>query len=85
MLHLVNSDRTYSPETIAVMIGAFERVCASLSKRMNGNDDVKERLALAILRHIDRGERDPERLADLAFRECAGVDHSALGDRSQTG
>ena len=85
MLHLVQLDRTYSPETISVMTGAFERVCASLSRRMNGNDHVKERLALAILRHIDRGERDPERLADVAFLECAGLDRSAFGDRSATG
>ena len=81
MLHLVQLDRSYSPETISVMTAAFDRVCQSVSKRMNGNDDVKKTLALIILRHVDRGERDPERLAEIAFREWTGTDRSAIGDR----
>ena len=32
MLHLVKLDRSYSPETIAVMTAAFDRVCQSLSR-----------------------------------------------------
>jgi hypothetical protein len=77
MLHLVNTDRAYDPKTIAVMTAAFDRVCRSLSARMNGHDDVKRTLALIILRHVDRGERDPERLADAALRESAGADRAA--------
>jgi CRP/FNR family transcriptional regulator, cyclic AMP receptor protein len=34
MSHLVKLDRSYSPETIAVMSAAFDRVCQSLSRRM---------------------------------------------------
>ena len=82
MLHLVQLDRTYSPETIAVMTAAFDRVCQSVSNWMNGNDDVKKTLALIILRHVDRGERDAERLAELAFHEWTGTDRSAIGDHS---
>ena len=85
MLHLVQLDRSYSPETISVMTAAFDRVCQSVSKRMNGNDDVKKTLALIILRHVDRGERDAERLAEIAFREWTGADRSANGDRWATG
>ena len=84
MLHLVQSNRTYDPETVAVMTAAFDRVCHSVSQRMNG-DDVKQTLALIILRHVDKGERDPERLADVALREWTGTDRSTIGDRSATG
>ena len=79
MLHLIKLDRTYSPETIAVMTAAYERVCDSLAARMNSNDDVKEKLALIILRHVDRGERDPARLADVVLRLWTGSDRSATG------
>jgi hypothetical protein len=85
MLHLVEIDRSYDPETISVMTTAFDVVCQSLSARMNGNEDVKRSLALAILRLADRGERDPVRLSDAAFRELAGSDRSANGDRSAMG
>ena len=76
MLHLVPTGRSYSPETIAVMTAAFARVCHSLSERMNRNDDVKQSLAVAILWHVDSGELDPERLADLALRECTGSERA---------
>jgi hypothetical protein len=52
---------------------------------MNDNDDVRRAVALVILRHVDQGESDPVRLSDVAFRELAGFDHSAYGDRSATG
>ena len=81
MLHLVQLDRSYSPETVSVMTVAFDRVCQSVSKWMNGNDDVKRTLALIILRHVDRGECNAERLAEIAFREWTGTDRSAIGDR----
>ena len=80
MLHLVRVDRAYSPETIAVMTAAFDRVCHSLSNRMNGNDDVKKTLALIILRHVDQGQHDPRRLANAALREWTGADRAAAGD-----
>jgi hypothetical protein len=85
MLQLVKLERSYSPETIAVMTAAFDRVCQSLSRRMNDNDDVRRAVALVILRHVDKGESDPVRLSDVAFCELAGFDRSAYGDRSATG
>jgi hypothetical protein len=72
MLHLV-SGRSYTPETIAVMAAAFERVCKSVSSQLNGNEDVKQSLARIILRHVDRGERDVKRLATIALREWTGT------------
>jgi hypothetical protein len=80
-LHLVQFGHCYCPETIAVMTAAFDRVSQSITEQMSGNDDVKKTLALIILRHVDRGERDPERLAQTAFREWTGTDRSAIGDR----
>ena len=79
MLHLVPNDRTYSPETVALMTAAFDRVCQSVSHQINDNEDSKQMLALIILRYVDRGERDPERLADVALREWTGSDRSTTG------
>jgi len=79
MLNLVPNGRIYSPDTVAVMTAAFDRVCQSVSQRINGNDDVKQTLALIILRHVDRGERDPKRLADVALQEWTGSERSATG------
>jgi hypothetical protein len=82
MLHLVPNDRIYSPETVALMTAAFDRVCQAVSHQMNeknGNEDMRRTLALIILRYVDRGERDPERLADVALREWTGSDRSATG------
>jgi len=85
MLHLVQRDRTYSPETVAVMDAAFDRVCQSISKEMNGNDAAKQTLALIILRLVDSGERDSVRIAEMAFHEWTGTCRSAIGDRWATG
>jgi hypothetical protein len=85
MLHLVQPDRSYSPETVAVMCAAFDKVSQSVSKWMNGNDAVKKTLARIILRHVDGGERDPDRLAAVALREWTGADRSAIENRSATG
>ena len=81
MLHLVQLNRSYSPEIISVMTAAFDRVCQSVTEQMNGDDVIKKTLALIIIRHVDRGERDPARLAENAFREWTGTDRSAIGDR----
>jgi hypothetical protein len=45
---------------------------------MKGNENVKRGLALAILRLVDQGERDPLLLADAAFHELADIQSSAL-------
>ena len=83
MLHILS--RSYSPEAIAAMTAAYDKVRQSLSARINGNEDVMQSLALIIVRHVDQGESDPVRLSDVAFRELAGSDRSANGDRAATG
>jgi hypothetical protein len=85
MLRLVQLDRTYSPDTIAAMGAAFDRVSKLVSKEINGNDAAKRTLALIILRLVDRGEEyDATRLAEIAFREWTGTRRSAIGDRWAT-
>jgi hypothetical protein len=84
MLRLVQSNRSYSPETVAIMGVAFDKAC-HIPKRMNDSADVKKTLALIILRLVDRGERHPERLAESAFREWTGIDQAAIGDRRTSG
>jgi hypothetical protein len=85
MLHLVQPDRTYGPEIVAVMGAAFDRVCKLISNEMNDNDAAKRTLALIILRLVDRGECDPARLAEIAFQQWTGTHRSAIGDRWATG
>jgi hypothetical protein len=64
------------------MGAAFDRACQHISKRMNDNEDVKKKtVALIILRHVDRGEHDPDRLAESAFREWTSTDRSAMRER----
>jgi len=79
MLHVVKLDRSYSPETIAVMTAAFDMVCQSLSSRIRDDEGLQRTIALAILRQADQGVREPVLLADAAFRELAGIDRSAVG------
>jgi hypothetical protein len=64
------------------MTAAFDRVCQALSTRINGRVESMQLLALIILWHVDRGENDPARLAKAAFRELAGSDRSANGNRA---
>jgi len=77
MLHLVNDTRSYDAETVAAMTAAYDRVVQLA--RINGADGVREKLAQIILRHADLGERDPDRLCDIAFRELTRSDRSATG------
>ena len=67
MLHLLPADRAYDPATIDLMAAAFDIVCLNASKRIRNDDGVRQRLALIVLRLVDQGERDPVRLAGLAF------------------
>jgi hypothetical protein len=78
MLDLVKVGHSYEPDTVAAMAAAFDLVSQSLSAGANDNNDARRALALIILRHVDRGERDSARLAEAAFREFAGTDLDAV-------
>ena len=78
MLDIVGSDRVYPPEIMVAMTTAFDNVCRSVSAQISGDDDLRRQLALIILRHVDDGERDPQRLSDLALNELAGTERSEV-------
>ena len=81
MLGPVALDRSYDPALLAAMNEAFEKICHSVSSQMNGNDDVRKAVALAILKYTDLGETDPARLSELALKHLMGQDR----DRSKLG
>jgi hypothetical protein len=66
MLEWVSRDRNYNPKIVAAMTSAFDTVFRSLLAKENDSDDIRRKLALIILHHTDRGERD------LSFRELMG-------------
>ena len=70
---MVASDRVYPSETVVAMSTAFDNVCQSVSAEIKGDDSLRRQLALIVLRHVDAGERDSARLAELAFNEFAGL------------
>jgi hypothetical protein len=72
MLHLLKTQRVYPPEALTLMAAAFDQACQSLPGPVNGNDGLRQQLALIILQHVDRGERDPIRLSEIVYRELAG-------------
>lgn len=72
MLHLIDNSKVYAPQTVAIMTAAFDKVCQSASLVTAGSDEERRVIALAILMHVDYGERDPDRLAELALRELNG-------------
>jgi len=61
-----NFKRVYGPDSLKIMAVAFDNAHKSLPAEFQENDRAKHRLALLILRHIDRGEYDPLCLADAA-------------------
>src|SRR5688500_14145360 len=78
MLYRNEIFHTYSPETLAVAGAAFDRAYASVSKRMDGDGNAKQTLALIIFRLVEDGGLDSGRLAELAVREWLDADRSAI-------
>lgn len=78
MLDIVGSDRVYPPELVTAMSTAFDNVCRCVSAKIHRDPDLRRHLALIILRHVDEGERDPQRLSELALNELAGIDRSEV-------
>jgi hypothetical protein len=61
-----NFERVYSPDSLKIMTTAFDYAHKSLPAKFQENDRARRKLALLILRHVERGEHDPERLAASA-------------------
>jgi hypothetical protein len=62
-----NVKYVYDPETLKMMGAAFDTACQSFPPDLKDHERVRRKLALLILRHMDRGERDATRLRDLAL------------------
>jgi hypothetical protein len=61
--------RVYRPEDLRVMAAAYDRGYDRLPKEFRVNGRAARKLALLIIRGVDRGLHDPESLADLAMLE----------------
>jgi hypothetical protein len=61
-----NFERVYGPDTLKIVTTAFDKAHECLPSEFQKNDHARRKLALLILRHIERGEHDPVRLADSA-------------------
>jgi len=57
----------YDPEALKTMGTAFDAVCQAFPPNLKHHEAARRRLALLILRHMDRGERDVARLRELAL------------------
>jgi hypothetical protein len=66
------SNQSYNPETLAVMTQAFNAAWDAL--QANGvpasvtQEQAREQLAQRIIRAVNQGDRDPERLRLLALK-----------------
>ena len=57
----------YDPEALKTMGAAFDTVCRAFPPDLRDHEGARRRLALVIIRHMDRGERDATRLSELAL------------------
>ena len=57
-------ERVYSPDTLKIMAMAFDNAHKCLPEKFRGSNKARHKLALLVMRYIERGERDPVRLAD---------------------
>jgi hypothetical protein len=57
----------YDPDALKIMGAAFDTVCQAFPPDLKEHEGAKRRLALLILRHMDRGEHEVARLSDLAL------------------
>jgi hypothetical protein len=66
----------YGPDTLKHMGAAFDLAWRVLSRGAERIESTRTMLARRILLHVDRGERDPRRLADLAVLDFFCVTHN---------
>ena len=66
-----NFERVRS-RTLKIMTTAFDNAHKCLPAIFRENDQARRKLALLILRHIERGEHDPECLADFGSLDFYG-------------
>jgi len=67
MLSSHNIERVYGPDTLKIMTAAFDNAHDCLPAKFRENDHARRKLALLIIRHMERGERNPVSLANVAM------------------
>ena len=58
--------RAYDPDVLRRMGVAFDCAWEKLADWVVGHENNRRNLAMLIILHVDRGERDSDRLSDLA-------------------
>jgi hypothetical protein len=62
-------ERAYGPDTLKIITAAFDNAHECLPAEFKKSEHARRKLALLILRHIERGEHDPGRLAETAVMD----------------
>lgn len=62
-------ERAYGPDTPKIITAAFDNAHECLPAEFKKSEHARRKLALLILRHIERGEHDPGRLAETAVMD----------------
>lgn len=71
MFGSVRNHEIYSPDTVTAMGVAFERICRSVPHLLDRDEEARRQLALVIIGQVNRGERDPVKISELAINEFA--------------
>jgi hypothetical protein len=71
----------YDPDVLRRMGTAFDRSWNKLSRWVVEHENNRRNLAILIILHVDRGERDSDRLSDLATADYKQRFRSKLGAR----
>jgi hypothetical protein len=66
MLSSHDIERVYGPDTLKIMTAAFDNAHQCLPAKFKENDHARRKLALLIMRHMERGEHNPVSLANVA-------------------
>jgi len=62
-----NFERVYGPDTLKIITAAFDSAYECLPAEFKKSEYARRKLALLILRHIERGEHNSSRLAETAM------------------
>jgi hypothetical protein len=62
----------YDPDTLRIMIDAFDHACNFIPAQFRDSDRVRRNLAMHIIRDLNDGETDSTRLADSAVLSVLG-------------
>lgn len=66
----------YGPDTLKHMGATFDLDWRVLSRSAERIESTRTMLARRIIFHVDRGEQDPRRLADLAILDFVRIAHN---------